>query len=217
MLLPKTFQLNHTYRLKKISANELDDNINRASKVDSSGYSQICYRGAINDAKEAGVINSQEHKWLIDEVARRDGNGEIMGSDKYRKAFDLQNKLPMTNFSDANITESGFMHIGERQPDGAVHYDHVVYVHVDENGTYLYQVNGSDFLMKMNGTDSAGTNNNIDKYVSKSHYKHKMDASKINLFNEYFTPAEDNNQSVFTFTPARDVKLTYARTASVSL
>jgi hypothetical protein len=202
--------------IKKISANELDDNINRASKVDSSGYSQICYRGAINDAKEAGVINSQEHKWLIDEVARRDGNGEIMGSDKYRKAFDLQNKLPMTNFSDANITESGFMHIGERQPDGAVHYDHVVYVHVDENGTYLYQVNGSDFLMKMNGTDSADTNNKIGKYVSKSHYKHKMDASKINLFNEYFTPTKNNNQSVFTFTPARDVKLTYARTASVS-
>lgn len=202
--------------IKKISSNELDDNINRASKADSPGYSQICYRGAINDAKEAGVINSQEHKWLIDEVARRDGNGEIMGSDKYRKAFDLQNKSPMTNFSDANITESGFMHIGERQPDGTVHYDHVVYVHVDENGTYLYQVNGSDFLMKMNGTDKAGTNNKIGKYVSKSHYKHRMDASKINLFNEYFTPTKDNNQSVFTFTPARDVKLTYARTASVS-
>lgn len=202
--------------IKKISANELDDNINRASKIDPSGYSQVCYRGAINDAKEAGVINSQEHKWLIDEVARRDGNGEIMGSDKYRKAFDLQNKLPMTNFSDANITESGFMHVGERQSDGTVVYDHVVYVHVDENGTYLYQVNGSDFLMKMNGTDSAGTNNEIGKFVSKSHYKHKMDASKINLFNEYFTPTKNNNQSVFTFTPAKQVKLTYARTASVS-
>ncbi|MGL4353726.1 MAG: hypothetical protein ACRCTP_07345 [Aeromonas popoffii] len=198
--------------IKKISANELDRNINRASKIDPSGYSQICYRGAINDAKEAGIINSQEHKWLIDEVARRDGNGEIMGSDKYRKAFELQNKLPMTNFSDANITESGFMHVGERQSDGTVHYDHVVYVHVDENGTYLYQVNGSDFLMKMNGTDSAGTNNKIGKFVSKSHYKHKMDASKINLFNEYFTPTQNNNQSVFTFTPAREVKLTYART-----
>lgn len=197
---------------KKISVNELDENINRASTPDPSGYSQICYRGAINDAKEARVINSQEHNWLINSVARRDARGEIMGSDNYRQAFDLQNKPPMINFAGANINESGFMHVGERRADGSVHYDHVVYVHVDNSGTYLYQVNGSDFLEKMNGADKVGTNNNIGKHVSKSHYKHKMDESRINSFNEYFAPVQNGSQSVFTFTPASQVKRAYIRT-----
>ena len=115
----------------------------------------------------------------------------------------------MTNFADANINESGFMHVGERRADGTVHYDHV-----DNSGTYLYQVNdnGSDLLMKMNGTDTAGANYNIGKHVSKSHYKYKMDESRINLFNEYFAPVQNGSWSVFTFTPVREIKRVYART-----
>ncbi|WP_141667979.1 MULTISPECIES: M91 family zinc metallopeptidase [unclassified Burkholderia] len=197
----------------KLRSTDLDAQINRASKRDPSGYSLACYRGAFNDAQQAGVISFGANDWLINKVARPNDRGEIMDSDNYRQVFGLQNKQPMTNFASANITESGFMHVGERRPDGTIHYDHVVYVHVDKNGIYLYQVNGSDFLLALNGSDASGEYNNIGENVSKSHYKHKMDGDRINLFNQYFNHQGDvaASQSVFTFTSANEVQETYVR------
>jgi hypothetical protein len=197
----------------KISSTELDKLISQASRQDPTGYSLICYRGALNDAQQAGVISRGANNWLINTVAKPDSSGEIMNSDNYRQAFGLQNKQSMTDFSSANITESGFMHVGERQSDGTIRYDHVVYVHVDKNGTYLYQVNGSDFLLALNGPDDLNANNNIGKGVSKSHYKHKMDEGRINLFDQYFNPQENTSgsQPVFTFTPAGEVQEAYVR------
>ncbi|MGP2970042.1 hypothetical protein [Serratia marcescens] len=197
----------------RMSAADLDRRINRASKQDPSGYSLACYRGAFNNAKQSGVISSGASDWLANTVAKPNSRGEIMDSEHYRQAFGLSHKQPMTDFDSAGITESGFMHVGERRPDGTVHYDHVVYVHVDESGTYLYQVNGSDFLLALNGPDAFGENNNIGPHVSKSHYKHKMDGNRINLFNQYFKPKGDasESQSVFTFTPASEVQGAYIR------
>lgn len=97
---------------KNMSPSELDKMINKASKKDPQGYSLACYRAAFNDARQAKVIDSEQFTWLTDEVAKRDGRGEIMDSQVYRQAFSLQNKKPMTNFESANITESGFMHVG---------------------------------------------------------------------------------------------------------
>jgi hypothetical protein len=197
----------------KMSAAELDKRIDRASRQDPSGYSLACYRGAFNNAKQSGVISFGASDWLVNTVAKPNGRGEIMDSEHYRQAFGLSHKQPMTNFDSARITESGFMHVGERRPDGTVHYDHVVYVHVDKSGIYLYQVNGSDFLLALNGPDAPGENNNIGSHVSKSHYKHKMDGDRTNLFNQYFKPQGDASasQSVFTFTSASEVQEAYIR------
>ncbi len=196
---------------KNMSPSELDKMINKASKKDPQGYSLACYRAAFNDARQAKVIDSEQFTWLTDEVAKRDGRGEIMDSQVYRQAFSLQNKKPMTNFESANITESGFMHVGERRADGSLHYDHIVYVHVADNEIHLYQANGADFLLALNGTDPLDKHNNIGKYVSKSHYKHHMDKERVALFDGYFSDpgADGGPQAVFAFTPASEVRDNY--------
>jgi len=196
---------------KNMSPSELDRRINKASKKDKQGYSLACYRAAFNDARQAKVIDSEQFTWLTDEVAKRDSRGEIMDSQAYRQAFSLQNKKPMTTFASANITESGFMHVGERRTDVSVHYDHIVYVHVADNEIHLYQANGADFLLKLNGTNPREKHNNIGKHVSESHYKHHMDKERIALFDGYFSdPGVDGGpQAVFAFTPASEVRDNY--------
>ncbi|MEL5414975.1 hypothetical protein PTR35_21850 [Serratia nevei] len=196
---------------KNMSPSELDKRINEASKKDKQGYSLVCYRAAFNDARQAKVIDSEQFTWLTDEVAKRDSRGEIMDSQAYRQAFSLQNKKPMTTFASANITESGFMHVGERRTDGSVHYDHIVYVHVADNEIHLYQANGADFLLKLNGTNPREKHNNIGKHVSESHYKHHMDKERIALFDGYFSDPEVDGgpQAVFAFTPASEVRDNY--------
>jgi len=193
---------------KNMSSSELDKRINKASKENPRDYSLICYRAAFNDARRAKVIDVEQFTWLKDEVAMKDSLGEIMGSQAYRQAFSLQNKKPMTTFESANITESGFMHVGELKADGSAHYDHIVYVHVDGNGIYLYQANGADFLLELNGTDPIDKYNNIGKGVSKTHYKHHMDKEIIDRFDGYFKKQDGQEppHSVFTFTPASEVR-----------
>lgn len=195
-----------------ISSAELNKRINKASKNDPSGYSLSCYRAAFNDAKQAGVIEPQQLDWLINTVAKKDSRGEIMGSQHYRQVFDLQNKQPMTTFESACIAESGLIHVGERRPDGTVHYDHVVYVHVTNGKVYLYQANGSDFLLTINDGENSGKYNNIGSNTSKSHYRHRMEHKTINRFNSYFEqqPSKESSQPVFVFTPASEIRETYA-------
>ncbi|WP_440974342.1 OspG family effector kinase [Pseudomonas koreensis] len=196
----------------------LDRKIDSASKTDPAGYSFICYRAAFNDAKQAGVIDALQHEWLTNSVAKRGSNGEIIDSPHYREVFGLQNKMPMTKFEDANINESGFMHLGKRQPNGSVVYEHAVYVHVVGVDIYLYQVNGSSFIVALNGADGPNKHNNIGKNVSKSHYKHSMDAGRIASFNDFFESKAGGSspQPVFAFTPASDVRSEFARKTALA-
>lgn len=197
---------------KNMSIQNLDKNIDRASKKDPTAYSFSCYVNAFNDASQAEVITPKQKNWLVNKVARPDSKGEIIGSDRYRQAFSLQNKQPLTTFESANISESGFMHLGERRPDGIVVYDHVVYVHVTDNGIYLYQANGSDFLRELNRSDPLKKHNNIGAHTSKSHYKHAMDKERTSLFDGYFAKQEQNgSQAVFVFTPASEIRDNYIK------
>ncbi|MGP3004501.1 putative adhesin [Serratia bockelmannii] len=196
---------------KEILSEDLDKKINKASRKDPAAYSFSCYRAAFNDATQAGVINAKQADWLNNTVTKKDGRGEIMDSQHYRETFGLQSRKPLTTFNSANIRESGFMHVGERRPDGTVHYDHVVYVHVANNEVHLYQANGSEFLLTLNGSDANGKNNNIGEHTSKSHYKHYMNEDRIGLFNKYFENDgnKDGSQPVFVFTPASEVRKKY--------
>ncbi|MBD8109125.1 hypothetical protein [Erwinia persicina] len=197
----------------ELSVKELDKKIDRASVEEGPGsYSNICYGTAIRNAGQAEVITPKQTDWLLNKIAKKDSKGEVMGSDHYRQAFGLQKKIPLSSFSSAGITESGFLHVGERRKDGTVVYDHVAYVHVTDQGTYIYQANGADFLLALNGPESMQKYNNIGSHVSKSHYKHLMDETIITRFNDYFAEAEqDGSQAVFTFTPASEVQENYAR------
>ena len=198
---------------EQMRVNQLDNLINKASRPDPRAYSQICYRAAINNAGQAGVISSGARDWLTNEVTAPAFKGEIIHSDEYRNAFGLPHKKAMTDFSSANINQSGFIHIGKIKPDGTAFYSHVGYVHVDKTGIYIYQVNGETFLGALQGDDPLNKNNNIGPGVSESHYKHKMDGNRINSFNDYFTPKENDKDlpSVFTFTPASEVQEAYVR------
>ncbi|HBV9945486.1 TPA: hypothetical protein ACGB3K_004702 [Klebsiella aerogenes] len=196
---------------EELSVKDLDKRINKASGEEGAGnYSNICYGTAIRNAEQAGVITPNQTKWLLDTIAKKDIKGEVIGSDHYRRAFNLQNKKPLSSFSSAGITEPGFLHIGKRLKDGTVVYEHVAYVHVTDQGVYIYQVNGAYFLLALNGPEPMQTYNNIGVYVSKSHYKHLMDETIITRFNDYFAKVDqDGSQAVFTFTPAGEVQENY--------
>jgi len=197
----------------ELSVKDLDKKIDKASVKEGPGsYSNICYGTAIRNAGQAEVITPKQTDWLLNKIAKKDSKGEVMGSEHYRQAFGLQNKIPLRSFSSAGITEPGFLHVGERRKDGTVVYDHVAYVHVTDQGTYMYQANGADFLLALNGHEPMQKFNNIGNHVSKSHYKHQMDEMIITRFNEYFEKVEpDGSQAVFTFTPASEVRENYAR------
>ncbi|MFY2510404.1 hypothetical protein ACN3E9_19765 [Vibrio pectenicida] len=186
---------------------ELDSRINKASKKDSS-YSRICYTGAYNDAQQAATISPDLAAWLHRKVAKPDRRGEIMDSQHYRQVFGLTPDIrpSQTRFGDIDMKQSGFMHIGERRPDGSFYYDHVVYTHVNGDGVYLYQVNGSDFQLAL------GEGDRIGKNVSASHTKHHMNAEKVAAFNRYFS---DNSEAGFVFTPASEVNDRFAAAANI--
>lgn len=190
-----------------LSIDNLDKRIDRASKQQGAGsYSNICYGTAIRNAGQARTLTNQQTDWLLTKIAKKDSKGEVMGSEHYRQTFGLNNKTPLTRFSSANITESGFMHFGERDANGALKYDHIAYVHVTKNGIYLYQANGADFLGALN--KDGEVHNNIGENVSKSHYRHPMSQEIINRFDGYF--ANDEN-AIFVYTPASEVQEHYAR------
>ncbi|ROP50085.1 papain fold dermonecrotoxin of polymorphic toxin system [Enterobacter sp. BIGb0383] len=133
-----------------------------------------------------------------------------MGSEHYRDVFGLQNKTPLTKFASAAITESGFIHVGERRKDGNVVYDHIAYVHVTDKEIYLYQANGADFLDAMNGIDRSKEYNKIGRNVSGSHYKHPMSGKGMSQFDSYFEkPDKDGVQAFFVFTSASEVQEKY--------
>ena len=173
---------------------QLDKRIDNASVRDRS-YSRICYTGAFNDAEQAGVISPQITQQLHRVIAKRDEAGEIMSSQHYQSVFELKGES-YVRFERNVFKNSGFLHVGERGVDGSINYDHVVYVHVNENGVCFYQVNGSDFQFALGESDEIGT------HVSPSHGKHMMNDDRVDAFNQYFI---DNPDGVFAFTTAKRV------------
>ncbi|WP_380181667.1 hypothetical protein [Kalamiella sp. sgz302252] len=195
----------------KLSSKELDKKINRASKIEgAASYSNICYSTAIKNAGQAESLTPRQTKWLLETVAKPDKNGEIMNSDRYRQTFDLQTRPPLTTFKSGNITQSGFIHVGVIRKNGTVIYDHVAYVHVTAKGIYMYQVNGGDFILKLNGKYPLEKFNKIGKYTSRNHFKHTMDSKTIKNFDDYFAkPDEEGYQPVFQYTPATKIVENY--------
>ncbi|MUJ36893.1 hypothetical protein [Aliivibrio fischeri] len=177
-----------------LALSELDQRINRASNRDSS-YSRICYTGAFNDAEQAGTISPNVAEQLHRVIAKRDEAGQIMMSDNYQAVFELEGRH-QRHFDRSMFKESGFLHVGEVGSDDLVHYDHIVYVHVNESGVCFYQVNGSDFQLALGDSDEIGIN------VSASHGKHMMNDTRVAAFERYFV---ENPEAVFTFTTVKQV------------
>lgn len=192
---------------ESLNSKTLDKNIDNASKKDKY-FSSMCYTNAFNVARQAQVISEAQLHWL-NKVAKADVNKQIIGSISYRNAFGLQGRETFSTFESANINESGFMHVGMHDKDGVVSFDHVVYVHVNDSGISLYQANSFDFAPALSGNDPL-TQNNLGPNASKAHFKHVMDAQKINNFDDYFKKVEkDGSQAIFTFTPASEVRANY--------
>jgi len=192
---------------ERLSTKRLVENIDTASKKNKY-FSSMCYTNAFNVARQAQVISEPQLNWL-NKVAKPDANKQIIGSAAYRNVFGLQGRKTFATFTEANIKESGFMHVGMRDKNGVESYDHVVYVHVNDNGTSLYQANSFDFGPALSEPDPV-TKNNLGPNASQAHFRHDMDAVKINNFDNYFKKIEaDGSQAIFTFTSASEVRHNY--------
>ncbi|HBN6205848.1 TPA: hypothetical protein L3M66_004495 [Vibrio parahaemolyticus] len=177
------------YRQGKVSdVQELDENINRASRKDAM-YSSICYTAAFNDAQQAGTLSPQAVKWLHRDVAKPDAAKEIMNSAHYKQAFGFNSKTAKQALDMSELTQSGFIHINEFVGEER-HFRHVIYVHVSTEGTFFYQVNSSQLQVKL------GTWEPLGKHASVNHSKHRMDRDTVAAFNDYLTT--ENKGYVFT-------------------
>ncbi|WP_063663163.1 putative adhesin [Aliivibrio fischeri] len=177
------------YRQGKVSdVQELDENINRASRKDAM-YSSICYTAAFNDAQQAGTLSPQAVRWLHRDVAKPDAAKEIMNSAHYKQAFGFNSKAAKQALDMSELTQSGFIHINEFVGEER-HFRHVIYVHVSTEGTFFYQVNSSQLQVKL------GTWEPLGKHASVNHSKHRMDRDTVAAFNDYLTT--ENKGYVFT-------------------
>lgn len=177
------------YRQGKVSdVQELDENINRASRKDAM-YSSICYTAAFNYAQQAGTLSPQAVRWLHRDIAKPDAAKEIMNSAHYKQAFGFNSKTAKQTLEMSELTQSGFIHINEFVGEER-HFRHVIYVHVSTEGTFFYQVNSSQLQVKL------GTWEPLGKHASVNHSKHRMDRDTVAAFNDYLTT--ENKGYVFT-------------------
>ncbi|WP_258106060.1 putative adhesin [Vibrio jasicida] len=177
------------YRQGKVSdVQELDENINRASRKDAM-YSSISYTAAFNDAQQAGTLSPQAVRWLHRDIAKPDAAKEIMNSAHYKQAFGFNSKTAKQTLDMSELTQSGFIHINEFVGEER-HFRHVIYVHVSTEGTFFYQVNSSQLQVKL------GTWEPLGKHASVNHSKHRMGRDTVAAFNDYLTA--ENKGYVFT-------------------
>lgn len=189
------------HRQGKVSdVQELDENINRASRKDAM-YSSICYTAAFNDAQQAGTLSPQAVRWLHRDIAKPDAAKEIMNSAHYKQAFGFNSKTAKQTLDMSELTQSGFIHINEFVGEER-HFRHVIYVHVSTEGTFFYQVNSSLLQVKL------GTWEPLGKHASVNHSKHRMDRDTVAAFNDYLTAEKKG----YVFTSMDEVQRQYIAT-----
>ncbi|WP_284193150.1 hypothetical protein [Vibrio zhanjiangensis] len=183
------------------SSAELDKRILKAV-AKNSDFNQICYKSAINTAQASGELP----KGVAESLRSASGSG--LNSLIYNEAFSLPtsvtespgSSLVERPLSKGDITESGFIHVGTKDGDGNVHYEHVIYAYVQNGEVTLYQSNSPTFYAAFGGDIQQPSNNQVGQSsLTKIEWSEKTD-TKL---------AEEQGRRpnlVYSFTPTNQVK-----------